>query len=235
MQNQVIVSTEKLRGDYNRLRRIITNLDEYIVTPHILRVEQSLAENRNQYDFDLIENSSSDRPLEQKLNRNDMFVILYIRLGIAKQNEVAGDYANYPLFTYVDGNYFAAAGAAAALRTIFNGKLTLKTDNVDRLQDYRTNLLEYVPERGYLNASGDQTAPEFPQMGPSLEQKGFLPVVPNIVLSGQQNNKIQLELGEGTYTAIGNSAGDETNLVAIELFGYQINNAAEASIRSRAY
>lgn len=230
-----IVSTEKLRADYNRLKNIIPDLPSYIVTPHTLRVEKALEANQNQYEFDLIENSSSDRALEQKLNRNDMFVIIYMRLLVAKQNAVAGNFANYPSLTYVDGNYFSAPGAADALRTIYNGKLTLKTDNVDRLQDFRTNLLEYVPERGYLNASGDQTAPEFPQMGSTVEGKGFFPVIPNIILSGQQNNKVLLTLGAGSYANIGDSAGDETNIVAIEFFGFQINNAAEASIRSRAY
>lgn len=237
MSSTVVVSPSKLRADYSRLlRKLAIGDDKYIITSSVIRVENPLQENQNSYQFDLVENSSSDRPLEEKLNRNDLFAITHIRIGITRQDESVNpaQYGNFKLFTTNDANFFTGTNEANALANIYNGTLTVKTDNVERLQRLNTNLFEYIPERGYIIANAPQVADEFPMSGPTLEERGYFYMQPQIILSGDQSNILTVNLGTGDTTGIA-GAGPQTNVLVCELFGYQVNNAVQPSLRVKVF
>lgn len=232
------------RAEYNRFKAFLSQMapsTEFIITPALLRLEQVLVATRSKYTFNFYENQGADRTLERKLNRNDLFMITDIALGIVKQDAVAGDYANFPVFTFPDGNYFSGAAGGVlevdALHTIYNGRLNFLTKPVQRIENLLTYQLKFVPDSQTLLQAGTQLADEYPQFGPTEAERGFLKVQPNLILSGQENHQVELELGTGqaTYIAGGiddsGQAIDTSNVVVFFALGFEAKNAATAASR----
>lgn len=248
MSPAVIVSSDEQRAAYGRTSRWIqdhTNLDpsEYIISESTLRVEQVLAANRNNYTFDLYEGSAStDRPLETKLNRNDLFFVTHLALLIGKMDESTSpkQYANFPLFTHPDPNYFVGAPVGVpkefqALEAVYNGVITFLTANVERFGPFLTSNLKVIPEAQFQIADGNQVNNEYPQWGPTTAARGFHRVTPNLVVDGQQTNKFVLTLGSGNIAAIegavngANQAVNTRNFLALLLHGFRVVNAGQAA------
>lgn len=241
----VHVSPDIARADFNRmLRRLGVNPEEFLINQDTLRLEKKLSADRSSYQFDLYQNSGSDRPLEKKLNRNDVFCITHLALGVCKEDTSTNpaQYANSRTYHSADPNYFAGAPAGqvkefVSVQTAWNGKLTIKTNTTDRLQEFLTQLLEYIPERGHTLQAGSQLNDEWGQYGPSLEEKGFFKLTPNIILNGQQNNKILMDLGEGDISSIegtadsGGTAVNTRNVLVLLLHGFTIHEAADPHLR----
>lgn len=243
--NPVIMPLDTRRSGYRRAQQFIEKLTgrtDFIINGDTLRLEQALTPDTNSYVFNL-EKEGDSRPLASHLNRNDIFILSYLMVGICKYDPVNQLFGNYPIFTSPDPNYFVGALAAnggpewQALETIYNGSLTVKTATLDRLQNFATSNFRFVPERGYIKQAGSQINDEFPQYGPNDEARGYYPINPNIVLSGQEENQVQLRLGQGDT---GNIAGaiddqgaavDTRNAVVILAHGYTIKNAAQAAGR----
>lgn len=246
----IYISTDEQRAVYGRLQNWfpangLGQADDFIITESNLRVEQLLANNQNQYQFDLYEGSgSTDRPLEIKLNRNDLYFATHVALGIAKYDPSKTPiwYGNYPIFTYPDSNYFVGTGASAAieyqaLETIYQGELIFSTGNVNRFGPLMTDTLKYTPNRPYELgvASSSATTAVFPEYGPTAAARGFHRLTPNLVIDGQQTNKFTLTLGTGDYTNIAgatNAAGSAVNtrnVLVLQLHGFRAVNAAAAA------
>lgn len=244
----VYVSTDEQRAAYKRVETWIqanTMGDpmDFIITETTLRVEQVLAANKNSYVFDLYQgNGNTDRPLENKLNRNDLFFVTHLALLIGKHDESTNpkQYANTPLFTHPDPNYFIGAPTGvpkefAALEAIYQGILMLSTANVERFGPFLADQLKYVPEAQYQIAASPQVNNEYPQWGPSLEGRGFHRITPNLVIDGQQTNRFVLTLGSGNIAAIegavngSNQAVTTRNFLALKVHGFRAIGAAAAA------
>lgn len=235
-----ILSPEIARADYNRVNNIVSG--NFTINQKALRLESLLDPNTSNYTLNLGESIGSDRPLEMKLNRNNAFFLTHICLCITRQDAsvTPAQYGNYPLFTYPDPNYFNGDDTVnvpenQALELLYNGKLTLNTSPTDRLVDFATNIYRYVPERGYVEAGVLNTFEEFPQYGPSLEERGFFKHVPNIIFDGQDNNQLKLNLGAGNKAVIdghvnsANVAVNTRNVLVIQLFGFEVINGAKSA------
>lgn len=217
----------------------------FIITESSLRVEQVLASNQNQYGFDLYEGSSTvDRPLEIKLNRNDLYFATHIALGLAKYDPSTSPkrYGNYPIFTHPDTNYFNGTGGSAlaeyqALETVYEGRLTFTTGSVTRFGPMASSNLKYIPNRALLEgvAASTNTSLVYPEFGPSLEGRGFRRLTPNLVIDGQETNIFTLSLGAGDITNIAgetNEAGasvDTRNVVILQVYGFRAIGAGKAA------
>ncbi len=218
---------------------------DFIINRACLRVEQALAASKNKYSFDMYENASSDRPLERKLNRNDLFVVTDIALCLTKYDPTAGNYANYPLYTFPDPNYFAGLSGGVnefeSLRPIYNGEITLTTKPVERLEGFLSSNLLFVPEKQTFLTAGSQVNDEPAQYGPSHAERGFFSLQPNIILDGQENNTIELTLGTGQTTLIAGgfdnsgNAIDTRNAVVFMALGYEVKNGAQKVNRWTAF
>ena len=240
--SNIIFSPDMTRADYNRvLEKVGSN---FIINQKTLRLEHELNPSINSYRFELSENKGSDRPLEIKLNKNDTFFLTHLALGIVRQDTstTPKQYANFPIFTYPDSNYFTGDDTSnpeefRALEALYNGLLSVKTSPTERLRDFATNMFKYVPERGYLVAAGSQTEDEYPQYGANLEEKGFFKLTPNIILNGQENNSFDLTLGSGNTALIdghvnaSNAAVNTRNVVVLQMHGFEVVNGATAASR----
>jgi len=229
-----------------KLQRLVdtlgVNMNDYVISPHTLRLERRAVAGQNAYSFDFYQNPGADRPQEHKLNRNDVLAITEIALGVTKEDTSTTPprYGNYPLFTFPDPVFFLGVPTAPALteaqclETIYNGKLSLKTNNTDRLPSLLTSHLRYRPQ----SASTGALHPEY---GPSLPERGFFPIEPQLILNGQQNNTATLEIGSGETAAIAgginasNVAVNTRNVIVLLVHGFLISEAAEAALRWQTY
>lgn len=244
MTPQYVIPPNAKRAALDRcLQEMGINKNDFLINEATLRLEQALVAGKNTYEFNILSNPGSDRPLEQKLDRNDAFCVVAIGLGIAKQNTVASpkQYGNFPVFTYPDPNYFVGNPAAVSvnedvsLMCLFNGKFTLKVDTVEVIQDFNTYNLRYNPQAGYDAGAG--TVPEWPEFGPTMGGRGLYLIEPQAILNGQQNNSVIIELGDGDTGAIAggvNAAGaavDTTNVGIVFLHGFVFQNMALSAPR----
>jgi hypothetical protein len=235
--NNVYFTPDTQRANYSRFRDLLIREagEEFIINPQTLRLEAALSATRSNYSLDLFENRGSDRPLEQKLNRNDLFFLTHIAMGVAQANPTAGHYANFPVYHHGDQNVFIGNDSggnpqsleAYCLETLWNSKLTIKTSPVERLKDFLTNNFRYVPEN-VANTTSKTTG----QYGPTMEQRGFYAVQPNIIIDGYDNNTLELDLGAGALTNIAgginasNVAVNTRNVLVFFLHGFVAINGA---------
>ena len=235
--NNVYFTPNPQRAAYSRFRDLLVREtgEEFIINEQTLRLEKALSPTRSSYTFDLFENRGSDRPLEQKLNRNDLFFLTHIALGVVKQNTTDGHYANHPIYFHPDQNIFIGNDGAGdpdsleaySLEAVYNSTVNIKTSPVERLKDFLSLNFRYVPEQV---ANGTAKTPG--QFGPTMEQRGFYSLNPNIIIDGYDNNTVELQLGTGGYKTIAgginasNVAVDTTNVVVFLLHGFVAINAA---------
>lgn len=239
-QNPIVFVPDPERATYRRVEELMKKFNpqtDFIINRKSLRIEQPLLASRNKYSFDLYENSASDRPLEIKLNRNNLFIIDHIALLVAKYDPTAGNYGNYRLHTFPDPNFFTGLVAGVneweSLWPVYNGKATITTKPVERLIDFATSNLLYIPEKQTYLVADPQLNDEPAMFGPTHQQRGFFSLQPNIILDGQENNTIELTLGTGQTTQIAGgfdnagAAVDTRNVAVFMLLGYEVQNGAQ--------
>lgn len=255
MNGNVIVNLPgNHHAQYLRVKQALesTGMDpsKFTVQDADLRLEHLLSPLRDTYTFNLYDVENAGRPLEQKLNRNDMFFVRAAAVCITKQNTETGpeQYANFPLFTYPDPNFFNGDDStnpieATALETVYQGTFSFLTKPVERIQSFLTHNFRYVPERFYTESqstyatTGRPTNPVWPQYGPDDGRRGYYGFEPMPALYGSMQNQVQLVLGAGNRAVIDgavDSAGDAANtrnVLVILLKGFKVLNGAELQNR----
>lgn len=245
--NMVAVSND--RAKYLRVKAVVEDMfgsDEFIIHQNTLRLEQQLSPASGQYIFDAYQNSASDRRLEKKLNKNDIFFITDFGIAVYKaippaNNTAANVDGNSLPFTYPDGTFFDGSAIGTGrieqecLMTIWNGNMTLKTANTDRIQEQLLINNLCIPEYQYLVVGGKKTYPKF---GPELPGRGYVALEPYPILDGGQTNNIVINLGVGDKSnidgnTVGGSAVTTRNTLVVFLQGYKVANAAEKALRWR--
>lgn len=240
MAGAVILPASSRRAAYERCLhwlRETTGSDEYTISQGDLRLESVLDKNLSTYKFDTLGiGNAQQRPLEKKLNRNDLFFITDMALCITKQDTVSTvkKYSNFPLYTYPDPSVFVGINGSAqtekdALQTVYNSELTLITGSQKRNNGILTHNFRYLSEMSFEKGS--------PLYGPNDPERGYYPIEPTLVLTGKQDNSFELVLGAGEREVIAgglsaaNEAVNTTNVVVLLLKGFFASNAAESSSR----
>lgn len=224
-----------LRGAFDRASEIFPN---FAISRQVLRMEQNLANNKSEYQFQLKQgNASTDPPLSVLLNDADAFVLVAMSIGIKKQDLTKNpqQIANFTVYNYVNSLIFTGvptgqATEASSLECIYNGKLSFKTGSLERIRATDT--------REYKQAPDIQTATISPFGGFGDYGRAWVEQQPTLLIDGSQNNVFSLQLGAGDYTGIaGNytAAGATTNtalnVLVLECLGLVIQNGAEQAKR----
>lgn len=237
--NEIVLANDPKRAAVERAyaKLGIRNIDSYILNEKVLIVEIPLVAGLNSYES-ILQESNNGRPLEVKLNRNDIFIATHIGVAVRKQS--AGAHGNYRDFTFADGNYFigAAGGKTEAfcLQPIWNARMYLNANNIDVIDGIPTDKMEYIPERGTIIASGDQVADELPMSSRDLETRGFFRLPTTPILNGQLDNKIKLSniVGDTTLIAGGidgaGAALTTSNVLRLMVHGFEVAGAATATL-----
>ena len=183
---------------------------EFIVQPYTIRLEQQLT-SRTEYRFDLYENQSSQQPSERRLNRNDAFFMSHMALCLLLEDTTGGSeipVSNSVLHTFPDPAVFAGAGEAVALEAFYNAQLTVKTDPVERITDFDTNVLRYLPQFDQPLA-----------WGPSLEERGYYELAGEIIFDGAQNNTVTLSLNSDADISAAVGIANQNTWIVLMLQG----------------
>ena len=242
----VTISTSEDRAAYMRVYKHLQKRhpnQQFIITPTDLRLESALLENNNLLRFDPYEgNANTDRPLENKLSRKDMFFITHVALGIAKFDDTSGNGGTYPIYHYPDSNYFDGVKTGIneweSLENLWNGTLSMKTGSIERLDNFLLLNCRYVPPAPYTELGGTPSPNAIhAQYGPSHGERGFYPIVNTIVLDGDESNDFTVALGEGERTNIDGSADSAgagvdpgtRNVAILLLKGFLVNGTVAPS------
>ena len=149
------------------------------------------------------------------------------RLGLLLHNVTISnglEIFNQPLLPYPDPQVFAAAGEAAALEGLFQGKLEIKTDTDVRLENYHTAQLRFVP-----NQQNDGTV----IMEYDLE-KFLRKIETNIGLWGNKRNTVTLKFPQGSFAAIAGDGSADENYAVFYMDGFKIIRGAESLSKADA-
>jgi len=193
---------------------------DYLYAPHLLRLE-ALITTRTEYQFDLYEEAGTNAETEIKLKRNDAFFLSHIGLALYQAEERS----QAVLRTWPDPFAFTTAGAAAELEQVYNGTLQFNTQPVQRLSPLSCQLFRYDPGRIQdADPIAVGAALGGSLWGPTLEQKGLFYIEPSVILSGQDDNYLTLEIPGPSFS---NAANDDTYIV-IHLFGFKVDQGARA-------
>lgn len=215
--NNVTISTNPRRAARMRVfEHLAANnpgrdvMSDFIVQPYVLKLMQQVT-SRTEYRFDLYEEPSGQQAYERRLNRNDAFFMSHMGLGLLFEDTTALSpvpISNSQVRTFPDPVIFAGAGEAVALEAFYNAQLTIKTDPIERITDFDTNILRYLPLFDQPNA-----------WGPSLEERGYFELAGEVIFDGAQNNTVQLSLNADADISAAVGIADQRTWIVVMLFG----------------
>jgi len=235
-----LVSTNYMRSRYIAFVEWLYNNgylnsmeDNAIITETGLRMNAIITAGASVLNFNLKKGTDTDGPGERRLATDNIFFITHIGLYLQKiyvsGASLIAD-SNYPLLTFPDPNHFAGAAAgndaseADSLNLIYDGKLTLNSAGIDRLNEVLTEDLKFVPDSQTVNVAAPQTQIERPQWGPTFEGRGLKEMHGNQVILGKLENKATLYLGSGNKALIHGTA-TIGNRAVLKFHGFEFSGS----------
>ena len=249
MNNQQIIPTVggKHRSNYLRLLNAIPAVGAdpgaWNVGRSQLRLEVPLTNNSGSYKFELFPTTVNARKSEKRLNRNDLFVATGIALGVTKWNPVTDTYGNNPLYFNPDANFFLGVASsvkeADCLNALYNAQMSLRSSTTERVAPFLTNELRRSPNRGYTK--GVASSHILYDDHQEFDGIPFFDFEPHVILSGQDDNYIHLELPKSDLTVLqggvnqSGTAVDTRNVAVIILDGFVVPEGASVPTRFDTY
>lgn len=251
LQSRILARAKKQKADGRKttLVKILDSVGEIAfetAQASYLRSETTLQSNLSQYSFNIIKaTDNSDLTVEQKLDRNDVFITDTFGLFIY-QPDVAtpGKRAQYSLQSYVntDANGpFANMTTANIinLRALYAGNLNIKISQTEIISALDTRRFQAYPitQQGEVSAAATPipasgasavTPYRWDQSSQDVED-GFAQISPAIVFSGQGSNIITLNIP--TFSGIDFAASTGyANVVVFQPYGLLLKNVASRFI-----
>lgn len=170
------------------------NVAEAKLTESALRVEALCNKTQSSYTFGLLVNqpspgaSAGSFNTEQKLNLQDGFVATSIGIFLAVPSSATD--ATFKLLSNPDKAIMTGTGTAAAGYGLYNGNLSISIDNTTLVPywDLSRHLLIGYPNNTVTSTAG--TSGSYFDGNVS----GFAPVQPGIVLAGQKNLQLKINM-----------------------------------------
>lgn len=245
--NKEIVSTVggKSRADYSRLLEAVPALKggDFLVQRSQLRMETPLINNKPNYRFELFPTTVNARVSEKRLNRNDLFCITSIALGITKWDATADTYGNWPLYFYPDGNFFLGVASSVresdCLNAVYNAVMSLKSGSTERIPPFLTADMRYSPERGFTY--GVAASHILYNDHAQLPKVPWQDTEPLVILSGQDDNVMSLDLPKSDLSVLqggvnqSGSAVATRNVAVLLLDGFVIAEGAQVATRFNTF
>lgn len=232
----VIVSPERERAIFSNLNKKYAGM---IISPGKLRIEQAIVNGKSTYTFPVTKDANSDTVTEEKLDRNDSFMVtdmglfLMKRLSTKTGGEVLQTYPN-PVAIPDDSTNFLAAD----LEVFYNGKLSMKEGQTVFIERFPTERFRVVPDAQQasgafyaINASGaEATSSVLAAASKQLmiansgrtKDAGMIPLTPQILLNGDKKNEITVTAPVHSTAKIANTVSNTTNYLVLLLYGFQI-------------
>lgn len=230
--SQLLVPATNQRGNYLRVIQTLAGkfgtseqdiINTYKIYNQALKLPQQLQTSLSTYKFNPVKAVDTPVPGELKIDRNDFFAVTgvgirFTRATYTSSTGAVGNFGNYPEYTYPYSAVFSGANEALALQCIVRGTLSLSV--TDDLQ-WNIPCSELVYKNEYINAQ-EQTIVQG-----NMTQNGIYDLDSIVVLDGNADNSLTLQLLAGSFTNIdGATALLTKNYVMPVLYGFQIKNLA---------
>jgi hypothetical protein len=248
MANNIIVTPDRSRGDFQRIAESIASsmglpvdafLRQYKIMKQILKLGAYLNPATSTYTLSPRKGVDLLIPGTVLLDQNDFFAINSLGLKIGRAAFSGGIYSNhgnYPSLTYPDPAYFTGTGTSAgseatSLLTLVNGVTSISVNNDVQMDGVLNQDLMLNPQRQYVAAS--LTPPQYG--GWDEASRGFYDITPNLILDASADNGIVVTLSpngargniDGAVST-GTTDSGVRNIVYVCLEGWKIKNLAGA-------
>jgi hypothetical protein len=209
------MNASRERQIYNTLAK---QFPGQIISPGYLRIETELKNSTGTYLFP-IETTSGGLPTEQKLDRNDLFVVTALGIFLLREDstklgvDVLQSYPNKIVFP-------AAAGFNPDhLEAIYNGKFQLKIQSKVNIEAMSMHAFRVIPETQQSTADNKSQY--------SLDHAAY-PLGTLIKLKGTMNVEVKVEFNTFDAMQIQAVAANTKHKLVFHPYGYLIKGAALA-------
>jgi len=188
--------------------------------PSYLRIEETLANNKTRYEFD-IKKTGSELATERKLDRNDIFVGTH--LGVYLIAQVSTTIGLEILQTYPNADIFVSATGFTPnhLNVVYSGWLEIKIGQRVNAEAIDMNRFRFVPTSQQQAANNYINYSEYNHESCSFWH-------PNLFyLHGTQNIEVHVEFPAITGAAYAAVAANTSNKLVLYPMGYLIKNQAK--------
>jgi hypothetical protein len=178
----------------NAVKRAGLNPASAVLSQSFLRFEVPMTQTSTSYTFDTLVNENSNNfnsVTSSKLNLQDAFVVSGIGLFWAVNNALTD--ANYRIYSFDDQATWTGQDAWG----LYNANLQLTVNQRTILTGWDTSRHYYAPET-QTDQQGGKGVNEL-----ALDDNGFYPVEPNIVMVGSKKNVLQLILPQALQSLPG--------------------------------
>lgn len=188
----------------------------------------------NSYQISLLDENRRSKATDKGVEKNHLFIGFDIAVFLAKEREKQSG-AALPV-PYPDGAIFnkkATAGTATSpyipseiesLLTLYNGTFSIEDQDSNNLLLPRPMFeFLYTPDTQYKASTNNTT-----EVLPSFDlNRAFRPIEPFVIISGNKDTAIKLNLGEGSKESISGSAGSQ-NVIIFNMLGFRARGAADS-------
>jgi hypothetical protein len=218
---------EEVYGKIKNLLRgkLGLNPDSVVMAPSFLKSIVQISNSASVYKFNLKTNESVVSSLvEQRLDRNDIFITSQIGYGILAV--VSGNFGKAKLATYPNQTVFPAVTTSGSeftpddLQVFWNSTLSLKVGNTVFIPNYDTSKFYYAPETQKSGATNYDMA--------DGSNDGFVDLVPQAILSGESNIDLQVQVPVFSGIKVANTNSNTVNYLALIQRGFLIKEANSA-------
>jgi len=188
--------------------------------PSYLRVEETLANNKTRYKFD-IKKTGTELATERKLDRNDLFVVTHI--GVYLISQVSTTIGLEILQTYPNADVFVSATGFTPnhLNVVYSGWLEIKIGQKVNAEAIDMNRFKFIPTSQQQAANNYINYSEF-------NQEAYAYWHPNLFyLHGTQNIEVHIEFPAITSAAYAAVAANTSNKLVFYPMGYLLKNTAK--------
>ncbi len=216
---------------YNKVKNLLRGKlgidpSSVVMAPSFLRSIVEITNNQSNYKFNLKSGESVvSKEIESRLDRNDIFI--GARLGYGILPVVSSKWAKAKLQTYPNQTTFPAVTAVGTeftpddLEVFWNSTLSLKVGNTVFIPNFDTSQFRYAPETQKSGATNyDQS---------DGANDGYIDQVPQIILSGEANIDLQVQVPLFDGIKVDNTNANTTNYLAIITRGFLIKEANSAT------
>lgn len=220
---------------------------DYNVNWDFLRFVVRLKPNVQMYEINPVQGNDTLLPLERKLSQGHAFVAVAagITLHIEDYNASSGAYSNagnafnysYPDPKVWDGTKTGSKAEYLNLMTLYNGHLLFQGDS-----KYVKARIPLINSLNVPVATQDTSPVDLPAFNPNASLVDFcLPrLYPNIVINGDETNRVVLMLADGdtsiidgSYNAAGSATNTDRTVVDVWVSGFYLENKPALAARCK--
>lgn len=218
----MMVAPDPLRAAFSRAVELfkaqngVSDISELGLQQFNIRMIKELSNTANSYTLDIKNKNATSTDLqnfEVLVPDKQHFFAAFMRVAYRKYD--ATNKLLLPVLSHEDANYLTVANELNSMYSLFNGTTDIITDNNGRAVNLTNDVFRRTPAQQYELVASAQ--PFWPAYGPSLEEKGYHQLAPNLIMDTNKVNQIKTFL-KGYQAAI--AGGANYNCLQVDIYGW---------------